>query len=62
MGQLDEADRQRQLRYHVIHWLNDAAGQTEMSTETLCDLCFAQIYEAFVNECESPLKLFTLGE
>ncbi|OQR78246.1 RNA-dependent RNA polymerase 2-like [Tropilaelaps mercedesae] len=62
IGQLDEADRRRQLRYHVIHWLNDAAGQVDLLPEPLCDLCYAQVYEAFVNQCEAPLKLFTLGE
>lgn len=62
IGQLDEADRQRQLRYHVNHWLNDAAGQVERPAETLCELCYAQVYEAFVNHCEALLNLSTLGK
>ncbi|XP_028966489.1 RNA-dependent RNA polymerase 2 [Galendromus occidentalis] len=55
-------DPRPQVRFHINQWLGEVVKSRPELNDSICDLCYAQIYEAFVHECVEPMQLSTVGE
>lgn len=55
-------DPRPQVQFHMNQWLAEVVKNRPEISDSICDLCYAQIYEAFVHECVEPMRLSTVGK